>query len=32
MLPDCTAHWFRGEGHFLVFDHAEEVYAALRSS
>jgi pimeloyl-ACP methyl ester carboxylesterase len=29
MLPDCTAHWFRGEGHFLVFDHAEEVYAAL---
>jgi hypothetical protein len=23
-------HWFAGEGHFLVFDHAEEVYAALR--
>ncbi len=30
MLPHCTAHWFPGEGHFLVFDHAEEVYAALR--
>jgi pimeloyl-ACP methyl ester carboxylesterase len=30
MLPRCTAHWFPGEGHFLVFDHAEEVYAALR--
>ncbi|WP_324278319.1 alpha/beta hydrolase [Blastococcus brunescens] len=30
MLPDCTAHWFPGEGHFLVFDHAEEIYAALR--
>jgi pimeloyl-ACP methyl ester carboxylesterase len=30
MLPDCTAHWFPGEGHFLVFDHAEKVYAALR--
>jgi pimeloyl-ACP methyl ester carboxylesterase len=29
MLPDSTAHWFPGEGHFLVFDHAEEVYAAL---
>jgi pimeloyl-ACP methyl ester carboxylesterase len=29
MLPDCTAHWFPGEGHFLVFDHAREVYAAL---
>src|SRR5918998_48359 len=21
VLPDCTAHWFPGEGHFLVFDH-----------
>jgi pimeloyl-ACP methyl ester carboxylesterase len=30
MLPDCSAHWFPGEGHFLVFDHAEEIYAALR--
>ncbi|WP_116453593.1 alpha/beta fold hydrolase [Blastococcus litoris] len=30
MLPDCTARWFSGEGHFLVFDHAEEVYATLR--
>jgi pimeloyl-ACP methyl ester carboxylesterase len=30
MLPHCTAHWFAGEGHFLVFDHAEEVHAALR--
>ncbi|TQN42794.1 pimeloyl-ACP methyl ester carboxylesterase [Blastococcus colisei] len=30
MLPHCTAHWFPGEGHFLVFDHAEEIYAALR--
>ncbi|HEY4632087.1 MAG TPA: alpha/beta hydrolase, partial [Blastococcus sp.] len=30
MLPDCTAHWFPGEGHFLVFDHAEKVYATLR--
>ena len=29
MLPDCSAHWFPGEGHFLVFDHAREVYAAL---
>ena len=29
MLPDCSAHWLSGEGHFLVFDHAEEVYAAL---
>jgi hypothetical protein len=28
-LPDCTAHWFPGEGHFLVFDHAREVYARL---
>lgn len=32
MLPDCTAHWFPGEGHFLVFDHAREIYAALRDS
>ncbi len=31
MLPNCTPHWFSGEGHFLVFDHAEQVYAALRS-
>jgi pimeloyl-ACP methyl ester carboxylesterase len=30
MLPDCSVRWFPGEGHFLVFDHAEEVYAALR--
>jgi hypothetical protein len=29
MLPDCTGHWFAGEGHFLVFDHAREVYGAL---
>src|SRR5438309_981885 len=29
MLPDCTPHWFPGEGHFLVFDHAPEVYGAL---
>ena len=31
MLPHCTPHWFPGEGHFLVFDHAEEIYAALAS-
>ncbi|MGY1710870.1 alpha/beta fold hydrolase [Geodermatophilus sp. SYSU D00758] len=30
MLPRCSAHWFPGEGHFLVYDHAERVYAALR--
>jgi pimeloyl-ACP methyl ester carboxylesterase len=30
MLPARTMHWFPGEGHFLVFDHAEEIYAALR--
>ncbi|MGY1706593.1 alpha/beta fold hydrolase [Geodermatophilus sp. SYSU D00697] len=30
MLPDCTPHWAAGEGHFFVFDHAEEVYATLR--
>ena len=30
MLPDSSAHWFAGEGHFLVFDHAEEIYAKLR--
>ncbi|MCF6507438.1 alpha/beta hydrolase [Blastococcus sp. MG754426] len=30
MLPRCSARWLPGEGHFLVFDHAEEVYAALR--
>ena len=29
MLPHCTAHWLAGEGHFLVFDHAREVYGAL---
>ncbi len=29
MLPRCTAHWYAGEGHFLVFDHAREVYGAL---
>ncbi|SNS21501.1 Pimeloyl-ACP methyl ester carboxylesterase [Geodermatophilus saharensis] len=29
MLPRCRAHWYAGEGHFLVFDHAREVYAAL---
>jgi pimeloyl-ACP methyl ester carboxylesterase len=31
MLPRCTAHWLVGEGHFAVFDHAAEVYGALRS-
>jgi pimeloyl-ACP methyl ester carboxylesterase len=30
MLPSCTAHWLAGEGHFAVFDHAAEVYGALR--
>jgi len=30
MLPNCSAHWYPGEGHFLVFDHAEEIYSALR--
>ncbi|MEX5719897.1 alpha/beta fold hydrolase [Geodermatophilus maliterrae] len=29
MLPHCSAHWYPGEGHFLVFDHAREVYGAL---
>jgi pimeloyl-ACP methyl ester carboxylesterase len=29
MLPDCSAHWFAGEGHFLVFDRAEQIYAQL---
>ncbi len=29
MLPNCTPHWFPGEGHFLVFDHAHDVYGAL---
>jgi pimeloyl-ACP methyl ester carboxylesterase len=29
MLPDCSAHWLAGEGHFLVFDHAEQIYAPL---
>jgi hypothetical protein len=27
---DSSVHWFAGDGHFLVFDHAEEVYEALR--
>lgn len=31
MLPSCTGHWFPGEGHFLVFDHAAAVYRALGS-
>jgi hypothetical protein len=30
MLPNSATHWFAGEGHFLVFDHAAQVYAALR--
>ncbi|MFW3172158.1 alpha/beta fold hydrolase [Geodermatophilus sp. CPCC 206100] len=30
MLPRATGHWLGGEGHFAVFDHAAEVYAALR--
>jgi pimeloyl-ACP methyl ester carboxylesterase len=30
MLPDSTTHWIVGEGHFFVFDHAEEIYARLR--
>ncbi len=30
MLPTCTPHWLGGEGHFFVFDHAAEVYGALR--
>jgi pimeloyl-ACP methyl ester carboxylesterase len=29
MLPAVVAHWFPGEGHFLVFDHAEDVYGTL---
>ncbi|CCG03796.1 alpha/beta fold hydrolase [Blastococcus saxobsidens] len=29
MLPNCEGHWVAGEGHFLVFDHAEEIYATL---
>jgi pimeloyl-ACP methyl ester carboxylesterase len=29
MIPNCSAHWYGGEGHFLVFDHAREVYATL---
>ncbi len=29
MLLRCSAHWYPGEGHFLVFDHAREVYGAL---
>jgi pimeloyl-ACP methyl ester carboxylesterase len=29
MLPSCAAHWIAGEGHFLVFDHAREVYGSL---
>jgi pimeloyl-ACP methyl ester carboxylesterase len=31
MLPNASAHWFAGEGHFLVFDHAEEIYRRLRA-
>jgi pimeloyl-ACP methyl ester carboxylesterase len=31
MLPDASAHWFAGEGHFLVFDHAEEIYRRLQA-
>jgi pimeloyl-ACP methyl ester carboxylesterase len=30
MLPTGAGHWVRGEGHFLVFDHAERIYAGLR--
>ncbi|TYP81103.1 alpha/beta fold hydrolase [Blastococcus xanthinilyticus] len=30
MLPDSSGHWLAGEGHFLVFDHAEEIYRTLR--
>ncbi|WP_104524468.1 alpha/beta fold hydrolase [Blastococcus atacamensis] len=29
MLPDCAAHWMAGEGHFLVFDHARDIYRTL---
>ena len=29
MLPDSSGHWLAGEGHFLVFDHAEEIYRTL---
>jgi hypothetical protein len=29
MLPHSTVHWVTGEGHFLVFDHAEEAHATL---
>jgi pimeloyl-ACP methyl ester carboxylesterase len=31
VLPDCSPHFYRDEGHFLVFDHAEEVFAAVVS-
>jgi pimeloyl-ACP methyl ester carboxylesterase len=31
MLPNASAHWFAGEGHFLVFDHAEEIYRRLQA-
>ncbi|MGY1823136.1 alpha/beta fold hydrolase [Geodermatophilus sp. SYSU D00079] len=30
LLPRSTVHWVPGEGHFFVFDHAAQVYAALR--
>jgi pimeloyl-ACP methyl ester carboxylesterase len=30
VLPRSTVHWIPGEGHFFVFDHAAQVYAALR--
>jgi len=26
---DSSVRWIAGEGHFLVFDHAEQVYGAL---
>jgi hypothetical protein len=29
MLPTCSAHWMAGEGHFLVFDHARDIYRTL---
>lgn len=31
MLPSSTVHWLPGEGHFFVFDHAEQVHAALHA-
>ena len=32
MLPDCSAHWVPGEGHFLVFEHAQDIYGTLLAS